>query len=144
MWGAPDRAVDPALFSGYWRSEMARILIIEDEEMMREFLRELLEEAGYQVEEAENGKVGVELYRKDPADLVITDLFMPEKDGIEALLELQAEFPEVKVIAVSGGSRMGRTDLLSVVGDLGVQRTFRKPFHMSELLEAVKELLGEG
>ncbi len=120
---------------------MARILIIEDEEMMREFLRELLEEAGYQVEEAENGVVGVELYRKAPADLVITDLFMPEKDGIEAVLELQSDFPEVKIIAVSGGSRMGRIDLLSVVGDLGVQRVFRKPFHTSEVLEAVKELL---
>jgi two-component system response regulator (stage 0 sporulation protein F) len=81
---------------------MATILIIDDEEIIRVLLRSALEEVGYEVTEAANGREGLELYRRRPADLVITDIIMPELDGLDMLLELTREFLHAKVIAISG------------------------------------------
>lgn len=85
---------------------MATILIIDDAEDMRESLHALLEEMHYSVETAPNGNEALEIYKKNPVDLVITDLIMPEKDGVETIIELQKINPEVKVIAISGGGQI--------------------------------------
>ena len=84
---------------------MSRILIIDDDKQMREMLKQTLERAGYAVIEAQNGLEGVAVYREQHVDVVITDLIMPGKDGMETIIELKREFPDVRIIAVSGGSR---------------------------------------
>ena len=84
---------------------MAKILIIEDDDEVREYLESVLSRAGYQCESACDGKEGVEIFLADPADLVITDIIMPEKDGIETIMELKRSNNTLKVIAISGGGR---------------------------------------
>src|SRR5688572_234064 len=86
---------------------MQRILVIDDDEQVRALLYEILDRAGFKVVEATNGVEGLKLYRAQPADLVITDLIMPEKEGVETILELRREFPDVRVVAISGGGRNG-------------------------------------
>ena len=82
---------------------MERILIIDDEQQIRSMLRLMLEREGYEVVEAPDGIEGIRVYRRKPADLIITDLIMPNKDGIGMIIELRKEFPDVKIIAMSGG-----------------------------------------
>jgi len=118
-----------------------KILIIEDEEQMRDMLQQLLEQRGYEVVAAPNGKVGARLFKEEQIGLVITDLLMPEMDGIETIMELKRGFPDVKIIAVSGGGRIGPEDYLKMAKSLGAQYTFTKPFSTNELLEAVKDLM---
>ena len=120
------------------RLDLARILVIDDEAQMRWMLREMLEQAGYEVMEASNGKDGVELYRKDPPDLVITDIVMPEKDGLAVIEELRREYLDAKIIATAGFGNV----VLPRARELKADRTFSKPFRVVELLAAVKELLG--
>jgi DNA-binding response OmpR family regulator len=120
---------------------MARILVIDDEPEIRTILRQILEGAGYEVVDASNGWEGLRRYSEKPADLVITDLVMPEKEGIETIMELKRNFPGVKIIAISGGGHVGPDKYLSLAGGLGALRTFAKPFNIKELLTAVQELL---
>ena len=123
---------------------MARILIIDDEPQMRAMLRQMLERAGYEVMDAPDGDEGIRLYRQDQADLIIMDILMPEKEGLETIMELRNDFPDVKIFAVSGGGRRGKLNYLSYASDFGALRTFTKPFEREELLRAVEEVLGEG
>lgn len=120
---------------------MSHILIIDDDEQIRSLLRQMLERAGHRVTDASNGNEGLERFRAVPADLVITDLIMPEKEGVETLVELRREFPSVPVIAISGGGRLGTRDYLPIARQLGARRTISKPFSRDEILEAVKSLL---
>jgi two-component system response regulator (stage 0 sporulation protein F) len=115
---------------------MATILIIDDEESIRLLLRSALEAAGYEVTEAANGRQGLELYRRKPTDLVITDILMPELNGLDMLLELTREFLNAKVVAISGAG--GEKNVLDVAKLLGARQTFRKPFSMPQLLGAVR------
>jgi CheY-like chemotaxis protein len=120
---------------------MQRILVIDDDEQMRALLRDILERAGYEVTEAQHGLEGLKLFRARPADLVVTDLIMPEKEGVETILELRAEYPEVPIIAVSGGGRNGPRDYLEIAARLGARRTVAKPFTRQEILAAVQQSL---
>lgn len=105
-------------------------------------LRQMLEQEGYEVIDAGDGKEGIKLYRKTPTDLVITDVVMPEKDGVETLRELKRDFPDVKIIATSGNSSTITAQYyLSAMMALGADRVFKKPFGRKELLDAVHELL---
>jgi two-component system response regulator (stage 0 sporulation protein F) len=115
---------------------MATILIIDDEEGIRALLRTTLEAAGYEVTEATNGRQGLERYRHSPTDLVITDILMPELNGLDLLLELTREFLHAKVIAISGVG--GEKNVLDSAKLLGARRTFHKPFNMPQLLDAVR------
>ena len=115
---------------------MATILIIDDEVLVRVLLRSALEEVGYEVTEAANGREGLELYRQRPTDLIITDIVMPELNGLDMLLELTREFLHAKVIAISGAG--GEKNVLDVAKLLGARQTFRKPFSMPHLLGAVR------
>lgn len=124
---------------------MATILIIDDDELMRTFLAESFADNGYDVRTAKNGKLGIDAYVESPTDLVITDLFMPEKDGVEVVRILTKHDPNVRILAMSGGdSAGGRKDVLEVLEDFGVQRTFGKPFKISEVLAAAAEALEAG
>ncbi len=122
-------------------STSKRILVIDDDAQVRGILRRLLEGAGYAVVDAPDGQEGVQLYRQQPADLVITDIFMPEKDGLEVIQELTQGFPDVRIIAISGGGQTGKLDLLPHAEAFGALRTFQKPLDLKELLNAVKTLL---
>jgi len=121
---------------------MARILIIEDDDEVREYLESVLSRAGYQCESACDGKEGVEIFLADPADLVITDIIMPEKDGIETIMDLRRKNSSLKVIAISGGGRAEPENYLHSAKLLGANRTMKKPFSNEEMLEAIKDLLG--
>lgn len=122
---------------------MTRILIIEDDIQMRQLLTQMLQRAGYEVVEASNGREGIKLYRDDPTDLIITDIIMPEKEGIETIIELKGGFPDVRIIAISGGGRIDSKDYLEMAEGWGVECTFSKPFDRKELLAAIDQMLGK-
>lgn len=122
---------------------MARILLIDDDEQVLDMLYESLTREGYDVLRASNGEQGLRLYRQEPVDLIITDIIMPEKEGIETIIELRRDFPDVKIIAMSGGGRIGTKDYLHLAKIFGVQRTFTKPVAREQLLDAIKALLKE-
>ena len=115
---------------------MATILIIDDEEIIRVLLRSALEAEGYEVTEAANGREGLELYRQRPTNLVITDIVMPELNGLDMLLELTREFLHAKVIAISGAGE--EKNVLDVAKLLGARQTLQKPFSIPHLLGAVR------
>ena len=118
-----------------------RILVVDDDYQIRDILRRAFELEGYIVDEAANGKIAMRLQRQNPADLVITDLIMPEQEGLETIGGLKREFPGVKIIAVSGGGRMAPETYLPTARELGADRIFAKPFSVRELIETVEELL---
>ncbi len=112
----------------------ATILIIDDQEAVRMLLKRVLEDAGYRVVEAANGRQGLDLFRATPADLVITDIAMPEMNGLELILELTRAFLDVRVIAISGVD----SEELQAAKLLGARHTFPKPFDLPVLLRAVQ------
>jgi CheY-like chemotaxis protein len=120
---------------------MTRILLVDDDEQFRSMLSESLRRAGYEVTEARDGFEGIRLYRNHPSDLIITDLIMPEKEGLETIQEYRRGYPEVKIIAISGGSRNGSVDYLKMAKALGAQRVLAKPFLRQEILDAVTQVL---
>ena len=120
---------------------MARILIIDDEESFRMLLRLWLEEAGHEVLDAPDGTTGIALYRENLIDLLILDLLMPGKTGIEVIMELRRDFPDANIITVSGGGPKGNFDYLPASRVLGAQRSFLKPFNRRDLLAAITELV---
>jgi YesN/AraC family two-component response regulator len=99
----------------------------------------VLRTAGYEVGEARNGTEGIVLFRESPFDLVITDLLMPEKDGLEVMMELRKDFPQLKVITLSGGGEYGYSSLRAAKS-LGAARTLKKPIKQEELLTAIREV----
>ena len=115
---------------------MATILVIDDQASIRTLLRRTLEGAGYEVLEASNGRLGLEVYRARPADLIITDIVMPEMSGLEMILELTRDFLNVKVIAMSGS--LESTGSLNAAKLLGARQTFQKPLDLEQLLSAVR------
>ncbi len=121
-------------------SPKATILIIDDEVQMREMLRQMFEREGYKVLDASNGKHALIIYPQEPADLIITDIFMPELDGIETIRRIRNDFPEVKVIAMSGGGNTVQGDYLRYATVFGADRVFQKPLNLREVLAAVQEL----
>ncbi len=120
---------------------MVRILIIDDELSVLEVLREILHLEGYDVVTAANGEEGLELFKKTPCDLVITDMVMPVKDGLQTILDLRKENPDLPVIAMSGGGAISKERYLAVAGYLDRVITIAKPFSVKSITEAVVKLL---
>ena len=120
---------------------MARILIIDDEPQIRSMLKLMLERDGYEVVEAPDGVEGIKAYRQHPADLIITDLIMPNKDGIGMIIDLKKEFPEVKIIAMSGGGLNKPDGYLKGAKKLGASCTLTKPIDREEILRVVAAIL---
>lgn len=120
---------------------MPRILVIDDDAQLRKMLRKTLEKAGHTVTEAPDGAAGTKLFRAAPADLVITDIIMEEGGGLEMIMSLRRDFPNVKIIAISGGGKVVKVDFLSMAESVGAQLTLGKPFGSQELLDAVRKVL---
>ncbi|WP_031484394.1 response regulator [Maridesulfovibrio frigidus] len=120
---------------------MPRILVVDDDPISRQILRAMLEKEGHIISEAEDGIKALNNYDKDVIDIVITDIFMPEKEGVQTVRELMKENPDVKIIAVSGGSSSANYDSLDWVKMFGVKYTFTKPFNSKEIVAAIEELL---
>jgi DNA-binding NtrC family response regulator len=118
-----------------------RIMIVDDDASIRRTLHLLLSKAGYEVVQASDGSEAVRLWRQRGGDLVITDLHMPEKDGIETIIELLSYSPRIRIIAMSGGGQTKRLDLLGNMALLGSIHTIEKPFTLSEMLKAVQRAL---
>lgn len=121
---------------------MSKILVLDDEPSILMMIRKMLEKAGHEVEVALNGKEGMELFKKNKPDLLITDIIMPEKEGLEIIFELRRQFPDLKIIAISGGGRIGPDGYLPGARLLGADAIFTKPLVQKDFLNTVSELLG--
>jgi len=121
---------------------MATILVIDDDDAIRMSLKSALEDADYRVEEAANGEEGMIRFRANPADLVVTDIFMPEKEGLETIDEIKRESPQTKIIAISGGGSIDPEDYLEIAKRVGADRSLFKPFDIALLVATVDDLLG--
>ena len=121
---------------------MCRVLVIDDNPDIRNTLQWLLESEGYTVSVAANGLEGLKLQRSRPADIVVTDIFMPEQDGIETLWKFREEYPQVPIVVMSGGGAARGTDYLSVARQLGASRTLTKPLDPQELINVVRQIAG--
>ncbi len=120
-----------------------RILVVDDDAQVLALMKAILEREGYPVDAVGDGNLAVQVF--DPARhrLVITDIVMPEKEGIETIMDLRSRKPDLAVIAISGGGRIGPEDYLAWVRRCGVRHTFTKPVRREDLLAAVAELLGQ-
>ena len=123
---------------------MASILIIEDDDAIRSLLVQFLASIGHAVREASDGNEGLRLYRAQPADLVITDMVMPEKEGLATIMELRREYPQARIIAMSGGLAHNAGLYLHMAERLGAVRIMRKPFRLDELETIIAEALADG
>ena len=120
---------------------MPSILIIDDDDSVRESLRRTLHKEGYTIMEASEGRRGLKQLERQPVDVILLDMFMPDKDGLETIMALRRTHPGMKIIAMSGGGFKGRVDVLDVAKKLGVRRTLAKPFTREELIEAVEQVV---
>jgi len=123
---------------------MAHILVIDDDAAIRGSVRRLLERAGHTVLDAADGAAGIRQLRTAPVALMITDIYMPGEDGFATIRRVRREWPAIKIITMSGGSRAGPADLNAGAAAMGAARTLSKPFDAGDLIEAVNSVLGEG
>lgn len=117
-----------------------RILLAEDDADLRLALKLSLEAAGYTVAIAANAQEALAVQRREPAEVLVTDIFMPEGDGFEAIDAFRREFPATRIVAVSGGGQRGRADYLAAARLAGVDATLQKPFEIDVLLETLRAL----
>jgi DNA-binding response OmpR family regulator len=120
---------------------MLRVLVIDDDESVRSFICEVLEEKGYSVEAQSDGALGLKAYARQSADLVLTDIVMPNKEGLETIQGFHRTFPEAKIIAMSGGLNSSSFDPLPLALQFGANCILRKPFGMNELLDAISRTI---
>ena len=116
-----------------------RVLVIDDEEPIRNYLRDILEKAGYSVMDCGDGDKGIEMYLDDDFDIVLTDIAMPKKDGVEVLIEMKKVSPSTRIIAMSGVVDCYK--LLEVANIFKADATIKKPFEKEEVLSAIKKVL---
>ena len=116
---------------------MAHILIVDDEAMLRRTLRAILEKGGHKVSEAGDGKRAIEMFTADKPDLVLTDIIMPNREGIETIGELRRQDPHLPIIAMSGGGRTSAELFLTLASNLGATTTLAKPIRQAELIAAI-------
>jgi DNA-binding response OmpR family regulator len=121
---------------------MTRILIIDDDKQIRELLCMYFSQHGFDATGADNGRTGIASFQSTGADIIITDIVMPDMEGIETIMAIRRLDSRVPVIAYSGGGRLGPEGYLDVAMKIGASRTFTKPLVLAELLGAVRELLG--
>lgn len=121
---------------------MAKILVIDDEEQIRGLLKRIFQSQGHRVVTADNGAVGLRMMAQEPFDLVITDIFMPEKEGMETIIEIKRDYPAVKILAMSGGNSQG-CDYLPMTRPLGADACLNKPFSNEDMIRIANGLLGD-
>ena len=119
------------------------VLIADDDDQVRMLLKRVLMKAGYEVSEARNGNEAVRVFRAKPAQVLITDLIMPDKEGIETIQEFRRSNTPVKIVAMSGGGRLDQNMYLSMAKKIGADRVLSKPFMPQDLIQVVRELTGQ-
>ncbi|MEX0828634.1 MAG: response regulator [Nitrospirales bacterium] len=122
---------------------MATILVIDDDPQICDVLEQVLQKEGHQVRSALNGEEGIRSYRQQLPDLVLLDILMPEKEGLETILDLRREFPHVIIIAMSAASEAAKINLLELAQRLGAQHRLTKPFELQTVIELVNTALGK-
>jgi two-component system chemotaxis response regulator CheY len=133
---ANDRCIVPQ------ENSVAAIIVIDDDPNIRTHLREILESEGHEIREAQNGVYGIRTQRESPADLILCDIFMPDKEGLETVRELRAEFPALKIVAMGGDSPWGACfDFLAMAKVFGASATLEKPIHPQRLLATINRVL---
>jgi CheY-like chemotaxis protein len=120
---------------------MPRILVIDDEQLLRSTVVMILTRAGFTVAEASDGQAGIAMFHKNPPDIVLTDIFMPNRDGIEIIKELKHSSPLTKIIAMTGGGKLRMMEIASAAQVLGADYVLDKPFDSESLLTAINAAL---
>jgi DNA-binding response OmpR family regulator len=120
---------------------MKRILVIEDDDLLRRLLKAALSREGFQVLVAGNGAEGIKLYDQVPCELVITDILMPDQEGLQTIRELLHKNPDAIILAMSGGGKQVGVDVLDIARRFGATATMQKPFEVPDMLRLVKKLL---
>jgi CheY-like chemotaxis protein len=118
-----------------------RVLVIDDDPEMRTLIRRFLQDMSVDVAEAEDGDQGLALLTLGRIDLVVTDILMPGKDGVETIIEIRRRFPDVKIVAMSGGGRVKNMEFLELAGKIGASATLNKPFRREDFKAVVSKLL---
>ncbi len=121
---------------------MANILLVEDEPLVSATLSSAMKSKGHTVVTAANGVEGLKRFAERPFDLIVTDIIMPDKEGIEMILEMLRDKPDAKIIAISGGGRTGNVEFLKMAGSLGAVATLKKPIRLAEFLTVLNDCLG--
>lgn len=122
---------------------MAKILLVDDDLQFQQMLKQYLERNNFEVITAENGVQALERFQKDRFDLIITDIIMPEKEGIETIIEMKKQQPQMKIIAISGGGRVDARDYLVYAERFGANAVFTKPLDRNVFISRVRELLAQ-
>jgi len=122
---------------------LTRILVVDDDALTRKLLRELLARDGYEVVEAADGSIAMTLLRMELPDLIITDLIMPNQEGLETIRQIRKDHPTLGIIAISGGGQIGPESYLAIAERLGASRTFSKPLDLNGMMAAIRQLLEE-
>ncbi|MFP4381877.1 MAG: response regulator [Candidatus Sumerlaeia bacterium] len=122
---------------------MQKILVVDDDDQVRELIQDILCHYDYELTLAQNGREALKLCQKDEPDLLITDIVMPEMEGIETIIQIRKKHPRLPMIAISGGGQISSDVYLAMAKNLGASRTLSKPFTKSELLDAVSKALNE-
>jgi DNA-binding response OmpR family regulator len=121
-----------------------RVLVVDDNPDLRDSLSILLVRLGYDAEGARDGQQAMDIQRSRPADILITDIFMPGKDGIETIEAFRREWPRIRIVAMSGGGAIAMRDYLEVAPDIGADAVLRKPFTLEHLQAALRSVDGAG
>jgi CheY-like chemotaxis protein len=121
-------------------ARLRRLLVVDDNDDMRQSMKRLLEHFGYEVRVAQDGRHALETQRQAPSDVLITDIFMPDTDGLETINQFREAFPDMKIIAMSGGGASLEADYLSTASVVGADAVLRKPFSKESLLQALEKL----
>jgi DNA-binding NtrC family response regulator len=122
---------------------MARVLVIDDDLQLRKLICKILVTEDHEAYDAANGIEGLELIEKKPFDLVVTDIFMPGEDGLGTIMEISKNYPQIKIIAMTGGGSVKDVDFLKLASNLGARKVFQKPIDMAVFLTAVNDILQE-
>jgi CheY-like chemotaxis protein len=120
---------------------LAHILVVDDDEIVRRSICKMLEAEGHDVQEAKTGSEGIALFQQNTFDLLITDIFMPEKDGLEVIQELRKQTSHIKILAMTGGGTIGKLNLLPQAKAFGATATIYKPFTRDELVLTINNIL---
>lgn len=123
---------------------MATLLVVDDDQQVRKMLGITLKRAGYEVMICPDGDEAIEMLRREKVDLVITDIIMPEKEGLATIIDIKKTFPDLPVIAISGGGKVGPESYLNMAHELGAVETFTKPIPTPDLLAAIERQLSHG
>ena len=122
---------------------LTKILLIDDDIFFRELVKDILVDYPVDILEASNGDKGLEIIKNNPIKLVITDIIMPEKEGLESIIEITTKYPGIKILAISGGGSSGNVNYLEMAESLGAHGILAKPFGKDELISELKKLLPE-